>query len=136
MKTKRTILFLLTWVLALPLVACSTGDKDNQHSNMNHSDKTKQGENVSSAKHEGMDDMSHSGPGEVPKGLKEAANPKFKVGSTAIMNSNHMEGMKGAEATIVGAFDTNVYTISYTPTTGGEKVKNHKWVTESELSAK
>lgn len=49
------------------------------------------------------------------------------------MNTDHMEGMKGAEATIVGAFDTTVYTISYTPTTGGEKVTNHKWIIHEEI---
>lgn len=41
--------------------------------------------------------------------------------------------MKGAEATIVGAYDTTVYAISYTPTTGGERVTNHKWVIHEEL---
>ncbi|MUK89211.1 DUF1541 domain-containing protein [Ornithinibacillus sp. L9] len=44
-----------------------------------------------------------------------------------------MQGMEGAEATIVGAFDTTVYTISYTPTNGGERVENHKWVIHEEL---
>ncbi|MBB6023576.1 hypothetical protein HNR77_004677 [Paenibacillus sp. JGP012] len=44
--------------------------------------------------------------------------------------------MKGATANIVGAYDTNVYSVSYTPTTGGEPVKNHKWVIGSELKAK
>lgn len=41
--------------------------------------------------------------------------------------------MKGAKATIVGAYDTTVYTISYTPTNGGPEVKNHKWVIQEEL---
>ncbi|MGV2448111.1 UNVERIFIED_CONTAM: DUF1541 domain-containing protein, partial [Bacillus sp. ATCC 13368] len=27
-----------------------------------------------------------------------------------------------------------VYMVDFTPTSGGEEVKNHKWVTESELS--
>ncbi|UQZ33448.1 hypothetical protein C2I18_07675 [Paenibacillus sp. PK3_47] len=77
--------------------------------------------------------MHHSSSGELPAGIKEAVNPKFKVGSTATMNSDHMEGMDGAEATIVGAFDTTVYTISYTPTTGGEKVSKHKWIVHEEI---
>lgn len=84
---------------------------------------------------EGKDhgNMDHSGSGEVPKGLKEAKNPKYEVGSKAIINANHMEGMKGAEATIVGAYDTYVYKVTYTPTTGGEKVTDHKWVIQEEL---
>ncbi|EGQ18629.1 lipoprotein [Sporosarcina newyorkensis 2681] len=84
---------------------------------------------------EGMDhsNMDMSSSGEVPEGLKVAENPTYKVGSEAIIESDHMAGMKGAEATVVGAYDTTVYTISYTPTTGGEKVENHKWVIHEEL---
>ena len=50
-----------------------------------------------------------------------AENPTFKVGSKAIIKSEHMEGMKGAEATIVGAYDTVAYTVSYTSTNDREK---------------
>ena len=78
-------------------------------------------------------EMVHSGTSDVPEGLKEAKNPQFKVGSQAIITAGHMPGMKGATATIVGAYDTNVYAVSYTPTTGGEPVKNHKWVIQQEL---
>jgi hypothetical protein len=113
MKTKRTVLFLLTLTLGVLLVACSNGDNENEHGKMNH--------------------MNHSSSGEVPKGLKMAVNPKYKVGSKALINTDHMEGMNGAEATIVGAFDTTVYIISYTPTFGGEKVTNHKWIIHEEI---
>lgn len=41
--------------------------------------------------------------------------------------------MKGAKATIVGAFDTVAYSVTYTPTTGGEKVENHKWIIHEEI---
>lgn len=136
MKTKRTTLFLLTLVLAVLLAACSDVDKENEHANMNHSDESEHDKNSSSTNHEGMegmDHMNHSSSGEVPKGLKEDVNPKFKVGSKAIINSDHMEGMEGAEATIVGAFDTTIYTISYTPTTGRGKVTNHKWIIHEEI---
>ncbi|NWQ39437.1 YdhK family protein [Bacillus sp. EB106-08-02-XG196] len=81
----------------------------------------------------GHSNMDHSGSSEVPEGLKEAENPKYKTGSKVIIESDHMEGMKGAEATIVGAYDTTVYTISYTPTDGGEKIENHKWVIHEEI---
>ncbi len=87
---------------------------------------------------ESMESMNHSGmnmsgSGEVPEELQEAANPTYEVGSQAIIESDHMKGMKGAEATIAGAYDTTVYTVSYTPTTGGEKVTDHKWVIHEEL---
>ena len=77
--------------------------------------------------------MHHSSDGAIPEGLKEASNPKFPIGSTAMMTAEHMEGMKGEEATIVGAFDTTAYAVSYTPTNGGEPVKGHKWVVYEEL---
>ncbi|WP_153721764.1 YdhK family protein [Sporosarcina cascadiensis] len=82
--------------------------------------------------HENMD-MEHSGSGEVPDTLKAAENPTYKVGSNAIIKTDHMEGMKDAEATIVGAYDTVAYSLSYTPTTGGKRVENHKWVIQEEL---
>ncbi|MFP5111762.1 YdhK family protein [Neobacillus sp. 204] len=132
MVKKRTILFLLTVITALFLAACSNDNKE--HSNMNHGEKkTEQKNNSGNMNHEDMEGMDHSSSGEVPEGLKVAENPKFKVGSQAIINSDHMEGMKGAEATIVGAYDTTVYTISYTPATGGEKVTNHKWIIHEEI---
>lgn len=78
-------------------------------------------------------EMNHSGSGEIPSGLKESTNPKFKVGSQAVIHADHMPGMNGAAATIVGAFETTVYSVSYTPTTGGDPVNKHKWVIHQEI---
>jgi uncharacterized protein YceK len=78
-------------------------------------------------------DMNHSSSGEVPKGLKAATNPTYKVGSQSVIKTDHMPGMNGATATIVGAYDTTAYAISYTPTTGGPRVTNHKWVIHEEI---
>jgi len=80
--------------------------------------------------HAGMD---HSSTGEIPEGLKNADNPTYKVGSRAIIEGDHMEGMRGAEATIAGAYDTVAYVVSYTPTNGGEVVEDHKWVIQEEI---
>ncbi|MBP3962969.1 YdhK family protein [Paenibacillus lignilyticus] len=80
-----------------------------------------------------MDDMHHSSSGEVPAGLKVADNPTFKVGSQAIIMIDHMKGMDGAKATIVGAYSTTAYAVSYTPTNGGPKETNHKWVITQEI---
>lgn len=77
--------------------------------------------------------MNHSGSGEIPEGLKVAENPTYAAQTQAIIESDHMPGMKGAKATIVGAYDTTVYTISYTPMGGGPEVKDHKWVIHEEL---
>ncbi|MCI2256595.1 YdhK family protein [Domibacillus sp. PGB-M46] len=77
--------------------------------------------------------MNHSGSGQVPEGLEEAADPAYPVGSTAIIQHGHMDGMEGAEAKIVGAYDTTVYTVSYTPANGGDPVEDHKWVIHEEI---
>ncbi|MGJ9459017.1 YdhK family protein [Oceanobacillus sp. CF4.6] len=76
-----------------------------------------------------------SSTGEIPENLEEAENPTYEVGSKAIIEAEHMnmESMSGAEATIVGAFDTIAYNVTYFPTTGGEPVENHKWVIHEEL---
>lgn len=95
----------------------------------------KETESDSNEDMEGMDHsgMNMSGSGEVPEDLEEATNPTYEVGSQAVIESDHMKGMKGAEATIAGAYDTTVYTVSYTPTNGGEEVTDHKWVIHEEL---
>ena len=121
----RKYLVFLGLAALLVLSACGnqSGNQANTNGSKDHSNKGDMN----------MRDMNHNGSGEVPAGLKEAANPKFKVGSQAIINADHMPGMNGATATIVGAYDTTVYAVSYTPTDGGPKVTNHKWVIHEEL---
>ncbi|MDK8643321.1 YdhK family protein [Niallia taxi] len=75
----------------------------------------------------------HSGSAEVPKGLSVAKNPIYKVGSQVVVKADHMKGMYGAKATIVGAYNTTAYIVTYAPTTGGPMVKNHKWVIQEEM---
>lgn len=134
---------IISVVAILTLTACASGNKEestqNQTAQEKHKDMTNQNEvNQEQGKTENMNGMDHSnmnhtGSAEVPEGLQKAKNPTFPVGSKAIIQSEHMGGMKGAEATIVGAYDTTVYTVSYTPTNGGALVTNHKWVIQEEL---
>jgi len=133
--SKKILMGTFSLFVAMTLSACAGGEKEtdtNTNTNTNESMDMNEssGENM-----EGMDhlNMDMSGSGEVPDGLKVAENPTFEVGNQAILETDHMKGMKGAEATIVGAYDTTVYTISYTPTTGGERVENHKWVIQEEI---
>ncbi|GGA29117.1 hypothetical protein GCM10011384_18250 [Psychrobacillus lasiicapitis] len=110
------------------LTACADDKSEtNSNENMNSSTSKEESGNTDHSM------MHHSTSGEVPEGLKVADNPIYPVGSQAIIETDHMHGMKGAVATIVGAYDTTVYTISYTPTTGGEKVSNHKWIIHEEI---
>lgn len=129
MITKKFAIGIVSLITVITLAACASGDKETTPKK-----ETNQTENTESNQG-GMDhsNMDHSSSGEVPEDLKEAEDPKFEVGSKAVIKDAHMEGMKGAEATIVGAYDTTAYTVSYTPTTGGERVENHKWVIHEEL---
>jgi hypothetical protein len=123
MKRKKIVIGIVSLVSALTLSACAGG-----------SEETSPDESVdmNSSSEESMH-MNHSSSNEVPEDLKVAENPTYEVGSQAIIETGHMEGMQGAEATIVGAYDTTAYTVSYTPTTGGERVENHKWVIQEEI---
>ncbi|MYL64148.1 DUF1541 domain-containing protein [Bacillus hwajinpoensis] len=128
MKTKKVILG-LGLSLSLILAACGNNNEGiNQESGNNQSTS-----NSSANSESHMEEMDHSGSSEVPEGLKRAENPTYPESSKAIIETDHMKGMKGAEATISGAFETTSYVVSYMPTNGGEPVENHKWVIHEEL---
>ncbi len=128
---------ILTAVAAFTLVACGDSDEPQMTQETDQDHEMNQDEDMDQSASEESDGdhsaMGHSGSGEIPAGLVEAAEPAFAPGSTAIITADHMDGMEGSEATIVGAFDTTAYAITYTPTTGGEPVENHKWVIHEEL---
>jgi hypothetical protein len=111
-------IFLFIIAAALTLSACGN---DNSYGNKMSSNDRK------------MEHTAHSSSSEVPDNLKVAEHPAFEIGSKAIIQTDHMEGMKGATATIVGAYDTTAYMISYRPTTGGMPVTNHKWIIHEEI---
>ncbi|RUL50757.1 YdhK family protein [Lysinibacillus antri] len=124
---KKLLMGFLTVFAAMSLAACAEESKEvvQTEEHTGHAEET-----TDHSAHSGMD---HSGSGELPEGLKNAENPTFPVGTKAMMHADHMEGMDGAEATIVGAFSTTVYAVSYTPVNGGDPVTNHKWVIHEEI---
>ncbi|SEH50680.1 Protein of unknown function [Halobacillus karajensis] len=67
--------------------------------------------------------------------MEEASEEPFESGDEVTLDASHMEGMDGATATIESAEETTVYMVNFENTESGEKVENHKWVTESELRA-
>ena len=111
-KRWRPLILVVLASIILVLGACGKTKDANPADNANQSETT---ENTGGM--DGMDhgSMNHNGSGEVPEGLKTAENPTYAVGTQAIIESDHMPGMKGATATIVGAYNTTVYSISYTP---------------------
>ena len=132
--------------LGLALAGCSTANDDTRESGGedSHGNHESASNEAGGADHEDTDSSEsghesggHKGHaadgGDPPEGIKKAADPKFDVGDTVVLSADHMPGMKGAEATVSGAFDTTTYSISYTPTDGGDPVKDHKWVVHEEL---
>lgn len=113
---------LLAAVLALS--ACGKAEQE-PDKKPHHESSQSQKDNHSTMKHEDS--------GEIPAGLKKAERPTYAAGSQVKIKTGHMPGMKGATATIVGAYDTMAYAVSYDPTTGGARVKNHKWIIQEEL---
>jgi len=134
MKWKNLYIVIMSLASIIALSACSD-DTENPNSK-NNSDTEIDSASDENAKTESdtHTNMEHPSSGEVPADLKGAENPTYPMGSKAIIQTDHMEGMKGAEATIVGAYDTIAYAVSYTPTNGGERVENHKWVVQEEIA--
>lgn len=132
--------------LGLALAGCSTANDDTRGSDGedSHGSHESASNESSGSDHEDMDssDSGHESGGheghaadggDPPEEITKAAAPKFDVGDTVVLSADHMPGMKGAEATVSGAFDTTTYSIRYTPTDGGDPVKDHKWVVHEEL---
>ena len=106
------------------LGACST---TNESINTQHSEHPSGSMNSSSM------EMPMHDSGEIPDNMKKTENPKYPFGTEVKLVGGHMSGMKGAQATVVGAYDTTIYAVTYLPTDGGEEVENHKWVVQEEL---
>lgn len=128
MKQKKWATTLGAMLLATSLAAC--GDATDTTEEDQTIDVTEEQIAEQEEEHGTMD---HSGSGDVPAGLEEAADPTYPVDSMAVLTADHMLEMEGAEAQIVGAYDTTAYAVTYTPTDGGESVENHKWVIHEEL---
>ncbi|HDH5932100.1 TPA: DUF1541 domain-containing protein [Staphylococcus aureus] len=103
----------------LVLSACSTGSKE---------------ENNGSKDQKEEEHMEHKSESKAPDDMKRTDDSKFKKGDEVTITAGHMPGMKNAEATVKGAYETYAYVVSYTPTNGDEKVSNHKWVVNEEVA--
>ena len=134
MIRRKIVLSLFSLSATVLLAACSTDTTTEEVSVGSESvSMESMSEESSASSSEGMGDMVHDDSGVIPEGLMEAQNPSYKVGDSVLMQAGHMEGMKGAEATIVGAFDTVAYEVSYDPTNGDPRVENHQWVIQEEI---
>lgn len=116
---------------ALVLAGCSTEDGQGHQDHEGGSSTSAPASSESEMNHSSMEHPMDGGL--APEGITEAPSPKFPVGTEVTLTADHMEGMDGAKATIAGAFDTYTYAVSYTPTTGGDPVNDHKWVVQEEI---
>ncbi|MEK4948634.1 YdhK family protein [Carnobacterium sp. FSL W8-0810] len=138
MNKKKIIGGVITLSSLSLLAACSPQDSENQESvdtsvqsSIPAAESSSESQMMSES--EGMDGMMHDDSGEIPEGLQEAENPTYPVGDTVTIQTDHMAGMEGATGTIVGAFDTVAYEVTYEPTNGDSIVENHKWVLKEEI---
>jgi len=100
---------------------------DTTHSNQN------QGNSGSGSMSMGMN-MNHKRQGSpAPESMVAAEDPMYPVGSQALIADAHMEIMNGAIATISGAYDTTLYTVTFTPEDSNQPIEDHKWVVEEEV---
>ena len=80
----------------------------------------------------GMEHPMDGGP--APAGITPATDATYPVGTKFTLTADHMPGMNGAKATIAGAYRTYTYAVDFTPTTGGNPVKDHRWVVQEEIA--
>jgi len=113
---------------ALVFTGCSTGGDQDQATPSSTSQHEGHGSSSDSG---GMEHPMDGGP--APEGIETAASPTYPVGTEVTLTADHMEGMDGANATIAGAYDTYTYAVDFTPSAGGEPVKDHKWVVQQEI---
>ncbi|MFI8575930.1 hypothetical protein ACIGEL_09470 [Rossellomorea aquimaris] len=99
-RSRKSVLFIVT-ALFLILSACTNNQDENKTTNENEQD-TEMTEEMDGVEH---GDMNHSGPGEVPEGLKEASSLKYEPGSKAIL--------KDAPFLRIISFSTNVIIFYY-----------------------
>jgi Protein of unknown function (DUF1541) len=121
---KKIIIFSFFVATTVVISACSINSDTHSNAMNNHQDMNMDHSNQH---------MDHAHAGQLPSGMKNASNPKYALGESVTIKDGHMPGMKDAQATIVGAYDTTVYTVTYAPTTGGEKVTHHKWIVQEEI---
>lgn len=139
--TNKFFMIAMSLFATFTLAACGVNDTTKGDTTENGTDATNNNDKMNKEVGENMDGNKYedgqaiaSTSGDIPEGLKEAENPKFAVGDKVIINAAHMEGMEGAEGTIVGAYETTAYSVSYTPTTGDDYQENHKWVVKEEIT--
>ena len=138
MIKKRTCLVILSSIVfVLFLSACSSSNEPTT-SETQTSSSTLSTTEKSSDSMDSKDDMmmEHNRNEAEPIDMSDAKDPKFPVGSQALITSDHMEMMENTVATIKGAYDTTLYQVTFTPEGMDEPMKDHKWIVTEEIEEK
>ncbi|WEV77203.1 YdhK family protein [Janibacter cremeus] len=130
--TPRKVHAATTAAAVIALLAGCGGAAEEEATQSPHSSMTSGSSESEHGSGEEMTDHQADG-GPPPQGAERASSPTYPVGTRVTLTADHLSGTKGAEASISGAFDTTAYSVSYTPTDGGERVTDHKWVVHEEL---
>src|SRR5699024_148326 len=110
-------LFFMILGSLLILSACSNNDEKDKDTNDQKSESH----------------MKHNDESKVPEDMKSTNEGEFKVGDKVTITAGHMPGMKGAEATVKGAYKTYAYVVSYKHTNVNKKVNNQKYILKEEI---
>ncbi len=67
--------------------------------------------------------------------IKDSQDKNYSIGDKVTLMTGHMSSMggEGVTATITQVVQGPAYMVNYTPTNGEKEVKDHQWVSESEL---
>jgi len=143
MEKGKHIILALSSVLVLG--ACSGGQNSSETDTSSNQEQIMSTEESSSSNSQsqgssgsiggsGSMNMNHKRQGSpAPEDAVEAENPKYPVGSQARIVDAHMQMMNGAVATISGAYDTTLFTITFTPEGSDQPIQDHKWVIQEEV---
>ncbi|MCF1686064.1 YdhK family protein [Tetragenococcus halophilus] len=77
--------------------------------------------------------MQHVESGDLPENIKEVENPKYPVGTTVELLTDHMSDILHAKAIVDGVYDTTVYSVTYSDTNTNDQIADHKWVVDGEV---
>ena len=108
MPKNKWMMGMLSLVAAVTLSACNSGNETSEEPM--DMDNNAAEENMS--EDSGHMNMDHSGSGEVPADLKEAENPTYEVGSQAIIETDHMEGVCCFTMNLCSFYGVSVFPFS------------------------
>src|SRR5699024_10965560 len=140
LKKRISVVLFSSVVFLLVLSACSSVNESTSSETQMSSSTMSLTESTSEStdSKDSMDEMmmEHNRNEAEPIDMSDAKDPKFPVGSQALITSDRMEMMENTVATIKGAYDTTLYQVTFTPEGMDEPMKDDKWIVTEEIEEK